>query len=243
MDIVGPSADPATGARALTEAEVEASIAAFVSSARRAETAGFDGVQIHGAHGYLIAAFLSPELNQRSDDWGGSPENRSRFLFEVLHRIRAACGPDFQIGVRISPERFGLVLPEMIALAQQLLHDPALDYLDLSLWDFTKEPEDAGFAGHSLMSLFTSLDRGKSALGVAGGIKTGETAQQALALGADYVAIGKAAILSHDFPDQVRSNPAFTPPPLPVTPAYLRSQGISDNFVTYLRRQKNFVTE
>ena len=242
-DIVGPSADAATGARALTDVEVEDAITAFVAAAQRAEIAGFDGVQIHGAHGYLIAAFLSPEFNQRQDSFGGTPENRARFLFEVLHRIRAACGPAFQVGVRISPERFGLVLPEMIDLTQQLLADPALDYLDLSLWDITKEPEDAAFAGQSLMSLFTRLDRGKTALGVAGGIRTGAIAQQALNDGADYVSIGKAAILAHDFPDQVRANPTFAPHATPVTPAFLHSQGISDRFVTYLRRQKNFVTE
>ncbi|WP_428929575.1 NADH:flavin oxidoreductase [Marinibacterium sp. SX1] len=240
-DIIGPSDDAGTGARAMKEAEIETVINAFVSAARRAETTGFDGVQIHGGHGYLIAQFLSPELNRRTDRWGGSPENRSRFLFEVLHRTRAACGPGFQIGIRISTERFGLILPEMVELARRLFIDGAMDYLDLSLWDITKEPEDARYAGRSLMSLFVELDRGECALGVAGGIMTAEQAKWAISEGADYVAIGKAGILAHDFPKRLNADPGYVSPSLPVMPEFLREQGCSDAFVGYLRHQRNFV--
>ncbi len=143
-DLVGPSADKQSGARALSESEIELMIQSFVDAALRAEKAGFDGVQIHAGHGYLIAQFLSPELNRRTDKWGGSAENRARFLFDILHSIRVACGPSFQIGVRISTERFGLVLPDMIELASQLFADGAMDYLDLSLWDMQNHPRTRG---------------------------------------------------------------------------------------------------
>ena len=77
---VGPSADAETGARALTEGEVEALIEDFIAAAVRAERAGFDGVELHGAHGYILCAFISPETNRRTDRFGGSLENRARIV-------------------------------------------------------------------------------------------------------------------------------------------------------------------
>lgn len=234
-DIVAPSAHAETGARALSDAEVEQLITDFISAAQRADQAGFDGVQIHGAHGYIITQFLSPQYNQRDDRWGGSLENRARLLFRVLDGVRAACRPDFQVGVRLSAERFGLELPEMIEVARWLLASDALDYLDMSLWDFTKQPEDTSYAGKTLMSLFTDLPRGDIKLGVAGKILSAADARAALDAGADYVAIGKAGILAHDFPKRVQADADYSTPALPVAPAQLESEGISPTMMNYLR--------
>src|SRR5579859_6858837 len=117
----GPSADAETGARALTLGEVEALREDFIAAAVRAEKAGFDGVELHGAHGYILCAFLSPETNRRDDRYGGSPENRARLVWEIIDGVRARTRPDFQLGLRISPERFGLSFPEQRELARQLL--------------------------------------------------------------------------------------------------------------------------
>ncbi|MGB1558640.1 MAG: NADPH-dependent 2,4-dienoyl-CoA reductase, partial [Oceanococcaceae bacterium] len=68
--------------------------------------AGFTGVQIHGAHGYLVSQFLSPLTNQRQDEWGGSPENRRRFVLELLKAMRAATSPDFPIGIKLNSADF-----------------------------------------------------------------------------------------------------------------------------------------
>lgn len=233
---VAPSDDAETGARALTGDEVEQLIADFIAAALRAEKAGFDGVQIHGAHGYILAQFLSPVLNRRTDDWGGSYENRVRLLWRVLDGIHAACGKDFQIGLRLSPERFGLELPEMIRLAGDMLACGKLDYLDMSLWDFRKTPEDQAFAGQSLMALFTNLPRHGTALGVAGKIMTAADCRAALDAGADYAAIGRAGIIAHDMPRRVQADPSYTGPILPVHADLLRDEGVSDVFVSYLRR-------
>lgn len=233
---VAPSDDAETGARALTGAEVEQLIADFIAAALRAEKAGFDGVQIHGAHGYILAQFLSPKLNRRTDDWGGSYENRARILWRVLDGIHAACGKDFQIGLRLSPERFGLELPEMVRLAADMLACGKLDYLDMSLWDFRKAPEDQAFAGQSLMRLFTELPRHGTALGVAGKIMTAADCHAALDAGGDYVAIGRAGIIAHDMPKRVLADPAYSGPILPVDADLLRAEGVSDVFVSYLRR-------
>ncbi|PTY36064.1 NADH:flavin oxidoreductase [Saccharospirillum sp. MSK14-1] len=242
-DKVGPSAHAETGARAMSEAEVEQLVEDFIRAAQRAEQAGFDGVQIHGGHGYILTQFLSAQYNQRDDRWGGSLDNRARLLFAILDGIRATCRPDFQIGVRISTERFGLELPDMIEVARQLLASDALDYLDLSLWDFTKQPEDSQFAGRTLMSLFTELPRGEIKLGVAGKIMSAADARAALDAGADYVAIGKAGIMAHDFPKRVQADANFASPALPIAAAQLANEGISPTLMTYLRGFPGFIAD
>jgi len=231
---VCPSDDPETGARALTGQEVEAVVEAFAAAAERCQRAGFDGVEIHGAHGYLLAQFLSPEINRRDDRWGGSLENRARIIFEIIEGVRRRCRPDFQLGLRLSPERFGLRLAEIREVAQEVLRDGRVDYLDMSLWDVFKEPVEPEFKGRPLMSYFTELDRGDCRLGVAGKVTSAKVAADMLDRGADYVLIGKAAIIHHDFPELARS-PEFAQQPAPVSVQHLLDEGVSPGFVNYLR--------
>jgi 2,4-dienoyl-CoA reductase-like NADH-dependent reductase (Old Yellow Enzyme family) len=98
---VCPSDDAETGARALTLEEVERLKEDFIAAAVRAERAGFDGVELHGAHGYVLCQFLSAETNRRNDRYGGSLENRSRLLFDIVAGVRAKCRSDFTVGVRL----------------------------------------------------------------------------------------------------------------------------------------------
>ncbi len=238
-----PSDNEEFKARAMTEGEVERAIADFVAAAKRCELAGFDGVELHGAHGYLICQFLSPEVNLRTDRFGGSLENRSRMLFEIIDGVRATCRPDFSLGVRLSPERFGLQLGEIREVAQRLMREDKIDYLDMSLWDVFKEPIEEAYKGRSLLSWFTDLERGNVRLGAAGKITTGEGCARAMAEGLDFVVIGRAAILHHDFPEQVAANAGFTPAPLPVSVEHLHREGLGDAFVGYMRAWKGFVAE
>jgi 2,4-dienoyl-CoA reductase-like NADH-dependent reductase (Old Yellow Enzyme family) len=238
---VCPSDDAETGARALTLDEVQQLVDDFVAAAVRAERAGFDGVEIHGAHGYVISQFLSPEINRRTDRYGGSPENRARLLFEIVQGVRSGCRAGFVLGVRLSPERFGLRLDEIRDVARQLLLGGQIDLLDLSLWDVFKEPEDAQFKGRSLLSYFTELDRGSVRIGAAGKIMGGEDARRVLDAGADIAIIGRAAILHHDFPARVQADPAFRAVALPVTAEYLRNEGLGPAFVRYMAGWKGFV--
>jgi 2,4-dienoyl-CoA reductase-like NADH-dependent reductase (Old Yellow Enzyme family) len=238
-----PSDDAETGAKAMTRDDVKQSIDAFIAAARRADRAGFDGVELHGAHGYLICEFLSPELNRRDDEYGGPLENRARFLFEAIDGVRAVCRPDFSLGVRLSPERFGMQLLEIRTVAGRLLADGKIDYLDMSLWDCFKEPEDQALRGRNLMSFFTDLPRGGVRLGAAGKIVSGADAERVLAAGMDFVVIGRSAVLHHDFARRVAADPRFEPVSIPVSPEYLRSEGLSDTFVKYMRNWKGFVTE
>lgn len=238
---VCPSEDEATGSRALSTAEVEQLTEDFIAAAQRAERAGFDGVELHGAHGYIICAFLSPTLNRRTDRYGGSVEHRARIVFDILKGIRERCRPDFNLGLRLSPERFGLKLADILETAQSVMRSGLIDYLDMSLWDVAKEPAEEEFQGRSLISYFTELDRGNVRLGVAGKIMGTRDAAACLEAGADFVLIGRAAILNHDFPELVRANDDFQSPALPVTRAHLRKEGLGPAFVDYMSGWAGFV--
>lgn len=241
-DRMGPSAAPDDRARAMTTAEVRATIEDFIVAALRAERAGFDGVELHGAHGYLISAFLSGIYNRREDDYGGTPAKRRRFLLEIVAGIRERCGKDFQVGVRVSPEHFGQDVGETRDLAQQLTDEGRIDYLDISLWDVFKNPADPKYQGRSLMSYFTDLNLNGVRLGFAGKIKTHSDATRCLEEGADFVVIGRAAIAHYDLPRQFTANPGFIPRKFPVTADYLRTQGLGESFIAYLATWPDMVT-
>jgi 2,4-dienoyl-CoA reductase-like NADH-dependent reductase (Old Yellow Enzyme family) len=240
-DLVCPSDDPKTGARALTGAEVEALRDDFIAGAKRAEAAGFDGVEVHGAHGYILAQFLSPDLNRREDRYGGDEENRARILFEIIDGVRAACRPDFQIGLRLSGERFGLRLAHILSLTREVFAQGKIDYFELSAWDVAKEPLEDEFKGRKLLSYFTELPRGHVRVGAAGKVMGGRTADELIGAGCDFVVIGRAAILRHDFPERVRNDPDYTSPPLPASPEQLHQEGLSPAFVDYMRTFPGFV--
>src|SRR5512138_47850 len=131
------SATDVEGARAATEDDIRRVMVQFVDAAARARRAGFDGVEIHGAHGYLFTQFLSATQNQRTDGWGGPLENRARLLRETMRAVRERVGPSFTVGVRLSPEDFGnakgLDLDESLQVARWLADDSA-DFIHLSLW-------------------------------------------------------------------------------------------------------------
>ncbi len=236
-----PSDNEETGARGISHEEVLKLRDDFIAAAVRAEQSGFDGVELHGAHGYMLAQFLSPTINQRDDEYGGSLENRCRLVLEIIDGIRQRCAPDFVLGVRLSPERFDIRLSEMREFAQQLMSEGKIDFLDMSLWDSFKEPAEEGFEGKTLLQCFTELDRGDVLLGTAGKIRTPQDAQRCVDAGADFVMLGRAAILHHDFPDQLAANDSFQPVSNPVTADYLRKEGLGEAFVAYMSTWKGFV--
>ena len=240
---VCPSDNEKTGARALTLIEVEQLKEDFIVAAERAEKAGFDGVEIHGAHGYILCQFLSPTINQRNDQYGGSLENRARIIFDIIDGIRKRCGREFLLGVRLSPERFDLRLGEILEVSQRLMSEGKIDFLDMSLWDSFKEPVEEAFKGRTLLSYFTDLERGEVKLGTAGKIHTPDDARHCLEAGADFVILGRAAILHHDFPQRMADNPDFEPVTLPVTREYLRSEGLGEAFVNYMAGWTGFVED
>jgi 2,4-dienoyl-CoA reductase-like NADH-dependent reductase (Old Yellow Enzyme family) len=217
----------------LTTGEVQQVVEQFVAAAERAETAGFDGVEVHAAHGYLVCQFLDGRHNQRTDGYGGELADRSRMLFEILQGIRARTGPSFQVGLRLTPEGNGITLPESVTVASQVLSSGLVDYLDMSLWDVFKTPNEPGAQG-LLIDHFTGLERGTTRLGVAGKILTAADVRWCLEHGADFVTVGTGAILHHDFPKLVAADVGFMSTPLPVSRDHLRAQMVGDTFVAYL---------
>ena len=231
---VAPWDDAETGARALSTGEVEQLVQDFIAAARRAERAGFHGVELHGAHGYLLAQFLDAEHNRRSDRYGGSFDNRKRILFELIDGIRATTGAHFQLGLRLSPERFDIRMDESLALAQQVMSCGQLDYLDMSLWDCFKPPQDLAYADRPLIAHFAALQRGPTRLGVAGKIMDAATARRCLDSGADFVLIGRGAMLHHDFARRALVDPAFSSIERPVSRAHLQAEGLGPAFLNYV---------
>ena len=240
---VCPSDDARNDARELTNDEVHGVVGDFVAAALRAEQAGFHGVELHGAHGYLLCQFLSAELNQRTDEYGGSLENRSRIIIEILEGIRSRCAAGLLVGIRLSPERFGMRIVEVRELAQQLMANGLVDFIDMSLWDSFKEPVDTDFAGRTLIECFADLNRGDVRLGVAGNLYDGADMRRAIDLGVDFVLPGRAAVLHHDLARRIIDDPDFVATRPPVTTAYLRDEGLSDVFVGYMSGWAGFVAD
>lgn len=137
-DIWGPSAvpDPLTGniPREMTQQEITRLVEAYAAAASRAQRAGFDGIQLHGAHGYGINQFLSAASNRRSDKYGGSMTGRYRFLGEVLESVRGAVGKDFPVFIKLSGNDFfagGLMPEESIYVGRRLAED-GIDCIEVS---------------------------------------------------------------------------------------------------------------
>ncbi|MEQ9315980.1 MAG: NADH:flavin oxidoreductase/NADH oxidase family protein [Henriciella sp.] len=134
--------------RAMTGDEIRKTIAAFAHCATVAKETGFDGVQVHGAHGYLISQFLSPRSNRRTDEWGGSLENRARLLLEVVEAVRVAVGTEFGVGVKLNSADFqqgGFSFEECIQVVEWL-NDKAIDLLEISGGNY-EQPKLLGIEG------------------------------------------------------------------------------------------------
>jgi len=234
IPLVSAWSDHERGIRALTKGEIGDVVKDFADAAQRVERAGFHGVEIHGAHGYLLAQFLDGSHNRRSDGFGGSLVDRTRILFGVLTAVREATGSDFQVGIRLSPLRYGVVLDEALVVAEAVMTSGLIDYLDMSLWDAQSPSPDPDHKGRSLTQVFADLPRGSARLGVAGKIASGEIAQRCLDWGADFVLIGTGAILQHDFASRLATDPTFASIPHPVSREHLEKQGLGKEFIDYL---------
>ena len=119
--------------KAMTEEDIQAVIKGFVKAAVNCKEAGFTGIQLHSAHGYLLSQFLSPNINLRTDQWGGNLENRSRLLITVIQEIRQAVGADFPIGVKLNSSDFqrgGFTEEESLQVIQML--EDKIDLLEIS---------------------------------------------------------------------------------------------------------------
>ncbi len=157
--------------------------------------------------------------------------------------IRSACGDDFLLGVRLSPEKFGMDMGEVKTISQQLIDGGKIDFLDISLWDVFKDAPEEAYQPKSLLDHVLELDRKEVKLTVAGKIYNGADVHKVLDAGIDFVSIGKSGILHYDFPAQVMNNPDFKAVLTPVSADYLLEQGLGEKFVTYMRKWPGFVED
>lgn len=228
-----------------TEDDIHRTIQAFVDAADRAFRAGFDGVELHGAHGYLLHQFMSTVTNTRSDEWGGNFENRTRLIRIILSSIKKKVPTGFMVGVRLSPEDKytfqGIDFDESLELARILAEEGA-DYIHISPWEALKRPDKYSNIDKALITYFREAVSHDIPVMVAGGIWTGSDAEYALDLGADFVALGRAAIGVPDWPARVKHSDLILPSP-PFTIDQLRKADLGEKFIEYMKRWKGFVAE
>ena len=211
LDKISASASEAEHAREATAKEVEALIASYAQAADLALRAGFDGVEIHGANGYLIQQFYSAQSNRRNDQWGGSLENRMRFPLAVIDAVVAVREKhqrdDFIIGYRFSPEEpgdDGLTMTETGALIDALVQKP-LQYLHVSLWEFDKKIRRGGDTAQTRMQFIHERINGKLPLIGVGNLFTADQILAAYETGwAEFIALGKTVMINPHIATQIR---------------------------------------
>lgn len=213
--------------REMTADEIEEVRARFVSTATLAERAGFAGVEIHAAHGYLLSQFLSPLTNRRADGWGGALENRARLLLDVVRGVRAAVSPGFAVAVKLNSADFqrGGFSPEDARAVVALLAPLGVDLVELSGGSY-EAPAMNGAAkdGRTLAreAYFLEFARHIQAstdlpLMVTGGIRRREVADQVLASGVAMVGVAAALAVEPALPRLWREGRDAGPALKPVT--------------------------
>ncbi|MEL6875445.1 MAG: NADH:flavin oxidoreductase, partial [Pseudomonadota bacterium] len=195
----------------------------FALAAATCQEAGFTGVQIHAAHGYLLSSFLSPRANQRTDQYGGSLENRARFLLAVIAKTRAAVGPDFPISVKLNSADFqkgGFAFEDSLQVVQWL-EAASVDLIEISGGTYEqpalmgadgmeeKEEQNVAPSTQAREAYFVDFakamqDSVKVPLMVTGGFRTRAAMEQALADGAaDVIGLGRPMCVMTDAPKQL----------------------------------------
>ena len=207
--------------REMTEAEILDVIARFGKAAGLVKRAGFTGVQIHGAHGYLVSQFLSPHHNRRTDGWGGTPEKRRRFALAVLQAMREQVGPDFPIGIKLNSadfQRGGFTEEESLDTIRAL-SDAGIDLIEVSGGTY-EAPVMTGVKGkpkgepvkastqqrEAYFLVFAEKARAavKTPLVVTGGFRSLEGMADAITSGAvDFVGIARALAIEPDVPNRL----------------------------------------
>jgi len=197
----------------MTLEEIEEVQDAFANAARRAKMAGLDGVEIHGAHGYLIGGFISPKTNRRMDKYGGPLANRARFALEIIAKVRAMVGQDFMVGFRMSADEFtpgGLTLDEAAPYAK-LIADAGVDYIHVSAGTYESRPHLFPIMyygrGH-LLHLADDIKRVvKNVPIIAVGSLDVAMGERALQEGkADLIAFGRGLLADPELPNKLASN-------------------------------------
>ncbi|AKJ96744.1 2,4-dienoyl-CoA reductase [Pseudomonas chlororaphis] len=212
---------------AMTPAVIEEVVQRFARSARLGEQAGFTGVQIHAAHGYLLSQFLSPLTNQRTDEWGGSLENRARLLLDIVKAVRAVVSAEFAVAVKLNSADFqrGGFTADDARKVVEWLNDLGVDLVELSGGSY-EAPAMQGDArdGRTLAreAYFVEFARdiqtvAKMPVMVTGGVRRRPVAESVVASGVDMVGIGTALAIDPGLPRDWRQGKDSAPQLPPIT--------------------------
>ncbi|OEC86243.1 NADH-dependent flavin oxidoreductase [Acinetobacter sp. YK3] len=210
----GPFNDGQLKSRALSHQEILGVIQAFGQTTRRAIEAGFDGIELHGAHGFLIQNFFSPLFNQREDEWGGSLEKRMRFPIEVVKEVKRViqqyAKKPFALGYRISVEEYdegGLRIADSLQLIDRLI-DAEIDYLHVSLVDLLNSKPINAIDDQLIIKQVIDYVGDQLPVMAAGKILTPDQAKMALNWGLSFVAVGKGLIINPEWMKLAQTNRA-----------------------------------
>ncbi|WP_448632420.1 MULTISPECIES: NADH:flavin oxidoreductase/NADH oxidase family protein [Pseudomonas fluorescens group] len=212
---------------AMTPAVIEEVVQRFARSARLGEQAGFTGVQIHAAHGYLLSQFLSPLTNQRTDEWGGSLENRARLLLDIVKAVRAVVSAEFAVAVKLNSADFqrGGFTADDARKVVEWLNDLGVDLVELSGGSY-EAPAMQGDArdGRTLAreAYFVEFARdiqtvARMPVMVTGGVRRRPVAESVVASGVDMVGIGTALAIDPGLPRDWRQGKDSAPQLPPIT--------------------------
>eukprot|EP00927_Polykrikos_kofoidii_P050556 TRINITY_DN44450_c0_g1_i1.p1 TRINITY_DN44450_c0_g1~~TRINITY_DN44450_c0_g1_i1.p1 ORF type:complete len:384 (-),score=69.48 TRINITY_DN44450_c0_g1_i1:133-1284(-) len=236
--------------KGLSKAEIEELISDWVSACVHLDAAGCDGIELHGAHGYILSQFQCPELNTRGDQWGGSLENRCRLTRELVRRIRAATRPEFLVGVRLSPvplvkgdgtkePGWQMGVQEHIQLSKWLCED-GVDFIHISLFrpcaTYVAKEHKKQADPKPLVQIFREACTKDVVVMACGDVKSGEDVRRLSDLGIDAAVTGRTAIGTPDFPRELQKNADFeVVAGYPWTDKHLASVDVSPPFVDYLK--------
>ncbi len=212
--------------RALTGDEIRDVVRRFAFAADVAKQTGFTGVQVHSAHGYLLSEFLSPRVNVREDEWGGSLENRARLLLETLRAVRVAVGPDYPVAVKLNSADFqkgGFSFEDCLRVIE-MLNDEGIDLLEISGGNY-EQPRLMGIEGlePAFVEKVQESTRAREAyffdyavaaskiaampLMVTGGFRSAAGMNEALSSGdVDMIGLGRPLCIDPDFPAKLLSS-------------------------------------
>ncbi|MGW2960941.1 NADH:flavin oxidoreductase/NADH oxidase family protein [Streptomyces sp. NPDC001220] len=199
---------------AMTPEQIQATVTRYAVTAQRAEQAGFDGVEVHAAHGYLLSQFLSPLVNKRTDQWGGSLENRARMLLDIVRAVRAAVSPSFAVAVKLNSADFqrGGFDADDARQVIEMLAPLGVDLVELSGGSYESpamsgRPADTRTQAREAYFLDLAKDLVKTSplpLMLTGGITRHATAEKVLDSGVEIIGMGTALAVTPDLPDRWR---------------------------------------
>ena len=224
-----------------SEKDIKKIIDDFTTSAIRCYEAGFDGIELHGAHGYLISQFLGKKTNLRKDRWGGDLNNRAKLLIKIFKSISNNVPESFIIGVRISPEieNMGIDLKDSIELVD-ILRKLSVDFIHLSCWDVFSKSKSLKNNERTLTETITESYKNLPTIISTGNVWSSLDANNLLKQGADLVGVGRVAIRYPNWAINV-SELDYVPKRPPFSVDELEKAKLNKTFISYMKNWNDFV--